>query len=176
MSVAEQASVNQWTGHWSTQTWTPCFVYDGVTSKSGRDMYQACHNKGPSVTIIRTKTGRRFGGYLSSGWLADSFVNNAGWYKEDKSRLFSLDYKEVSSPVYYGVAVLYLPKWGPSMPGPSWGKGPDIAVSSSLKTGTMAMGKSYRAVFKGCGSACKYWFAGAPSFGVSRIEVFYRDK
>ena len=45
------------------------------------DFHKLCDNKGPTVTILKTSTGKRFGGYTSVSW--ESL--DIGKYKADSS-------------------------------------------------------------------------------------------
>lgn len=51
-----------------------------------RDFHQRCDNKGPTVTLFKTSTGKRCGGYAGVSW------DTCGKYKTcDKSFLISFD-------------------------------------------------------------------------------------
>lgn len=48
--------------------------------------YEKCGNKGPTISLIQTKKGRRFGGFTKANWI---YSDNA--YKDNSAFLFSLN-------------------------------------------------------------------------------------
>ena len=52
----------------------------------GSKFYTLCVNKGPTISFIRTKKGRRFGGFTMVEW-----ENKYKIYKDNNAFLFSLD-------------------------------------------------------------------------------------
>ena len=60
---------------------------DGET---GKDFHYRCDNKGPTVSLFKTSTGRRFGGYTKEKW-----GEGSGKFKADSSAfLMSFDYQQ----------------------------------------------------------------------------------
>jgi len=62
--------------------------------RGSRDTYKAarfhelCDNKGPTISMIKSKCGRIFGGYTSAPW-----TSLRGYKKDEKAFLFSLTQK-----------------------------------------------------------------------------------
>jgi hypothetical protein len=67
-------------------------MHPNLESKDGdliKTFHEKCDNKGPTVMIIKTTTGYRFGGYNPLFW------DQSGSYKNDKlTFIFSLDKKK----------------------------------------------------------------------------------
>jgi TLD len=88
LQLAEQELLIKWldlVGH------IPKFnlLYRGTrdTFKAGR-FHELCDNKGPTISIIKSKCGKVFGGYTSQAW-----TSVRGYKKDEKSFLFSLTNK-----------------------------------------------------------------------------------
>ena len=52
---------------------------------------QKCANKGPTISLIKTKKGRRFGGFSKVEWKA---VEQNKFFQDNSAFLFSLEYRE----------------------------------------------------------------------------------
>ena len=67
----------------------------------GRTFYTKCVNKGPTISLIKTKKGRRFGGFTMVEW-----INKFQILKDNNAFLFSLDnmnkYKILKSKLAIG--------------------------------------------------------------------------
>ena len=61
-----------------------------LEENSWRDFHNYCDNKGPTIVLCESTTGKRFGGYTSVSW----DLKNAG-YHDINAFLFSLDNKKI---------------------------------------------------------------------------------
>ena len=61
-----------------------------LEENSWRDFHNYCDNKGPTIVLCESTTGKRFGGYTSVSW----DLKNTG-YKDINAFLFSLDNKKI---------------------------------------------------------------------------------
>ena len=61
-----------------------------LEENSWRDFHNYCDNKGPTIILCESTTGKRFGGYTSVSW----DLKNAG-YNDINAFLFSLDNKKI---------------------------------------------------------------------------------
>ena len=50
------------------------------------DFHSRCDNKGPTVTIFKSSTGRRMGGYTGVSWQSSGF-----WNEDSSAFLISFD-------------------------------------------------------------------------------------
>ena len=57
-----------------------------LKENTNNDFHRLCDNKGPTVTLIESTKGKRFGGYTSLDWDSTS-----GWKNDLEAFLFSLD-------------------------------------------------------------------------------------
>lgn len=80
----------------------------------GRDFHSRADNKGPTVTIFKTNTGRIFGGYLKQSW-----ASGATYIGDSEAFLFSVDKQEVNpvQPGAAGYAAYSYPGYGPTFGG-----------------------------------------------------------
>ena len=101
-------------------------------SKNGdsyKDFYKFCGNKGPTVTIILTTKGLRFGGFTKLSWKKPkNGPDNSKYYEDKDAFIFSLDKKKKYllkvDKINYAVCM-----W--SDQGPSFGDGNDLQISNN---------------------------------------------
>ena len=76
---------------------------DGDTNK---DFYNKCKKKGATISFIKTKKGRRFGGFTKAEWTDDK-----GWItlKDENPFLFSLDNREKFDIIESKTAIRCIP-------------------------------------------------------------------
>lgn len=130
---------------------------------STSDFHSKCDNKGPTITIIQSSTGYKFGGYTSVNW--DIACNN---YKKDElAFLFSLDKNEKYS-IKKGCEEKAI--WTGNGYGPIFG-GHDLLFSDSMTEKSSAnycnAPISYNTKEKGGLTGGQY------NFLVQEIEVFH---
>ena len=89
------------------------------------DFYRLCENKGPTITIVLTTEGLKFGGYTSISWSnPNNEGNNTKYYEDKNAFIFSLDKKKKYYPKAndkYQVCMY-------SDRGPSFGGGNDLSL------------------------------------------------
>ena len=93
------------------------------------DFYKFCGNKGPTIIIILTKNGHRFGGFTKISWKnPKNGADNYKYYEDKDAFIFSLDKKKKyilkSDKIKFAVCM-----W--SDQGPSFGDGNDIQISNN---------------------------------------------
>ena len=73
--------------------------------------HQKCNGISPTVSIIKTTKGYKFGGYTEKKW-----ENNSGgiWIKDDKSFVFSFDHMKIYNHIQGKDAVLHNNEFGPT--------------------------------------------------------------
>lgn len=97
----------------------------GIDGDSVAKFHEKCDDKINTLTLIKSKNGRRFGGFTSVSW------DMRRSYKYDKrSFLFSLDNKEV---YYIKDGNEKYAIWGGPEDGPSFGYGCDILLKNGCK-------------------------------------------
>lgn len=84
------------------------------------DFHSKCDNKLNTVTFIKDKNGKIFGGFANQKWNQD---NN--WISDSNAFIFSLDNNEI---YYYSNNGNQI--YGSSSNGPIWGDGNDIKITS----------------------------------------------
>jgi hypothetical protein len=72
--------------------------------------HELCDNKGPTITIYKSKADMVFGGFTQQSW--DSYT---GYYKNDeKAFIYSIDRKQIYRVVDAENAIFCHSNWGPS--------------------------------------------------------------
>lgn len=99
--------------------------------------HKKCDGKKPTITFIKTKKNRRFGGYTEKCWNESS----GKYVVDENSFLFSIDEKEkypVSQPKYS----IYNNEWD----GPTFGGGHDLYVSNfcNQNNESYSLGRDYK--------------------------------
>ena len=87
---------------------------------SGNAFHSKCDNERNTVTFVKAKNGRRFGGFTEKGWNSDG-----RWFIDLNTFLFSLDTKECY--FYKEGSCMY----GGSYYGPEWGGGSDLYLDDN---------------------------------------------
>ena len=81
-----------------------------INGDNSSTFHLLCDDKFPTLTLIKTKTGFRFGGYTTMPWKSDSLV----FYKDDLAFLFSLDKKMKYLPENSEEAICCISGCGPT--------------------------------------------------------------
>ena len=133
-------------------------LYRASRDGDSTQFHSKCNGKLNTLTFVKDKKERRFGGFASQSWHS----NNA-WISDDKSFLFSLDFYEC----YYfntGNSI-----YGCSSSGPRWGGGADLQLASgclSNNSSTANQSGSYNYNGK------NYCLCGASNFQVQDYETY----
>jgi hypothetical protein len=136
----------------------------------GRDFHRLCDNKGATVTVIRSKEGYVFGGYVDQSWNSSS-----GYVASSSAFLFSLVRPSSSVAVRLplnGMNNEYA-MYCDSSNGPTFGGGHDIDVYDSANTNSNSytdLGYTYT-LSDGIEDGTTF-FTGAPNFQASGVEVY----
>ena len=127
---------------------------DGDSSSS---FHSKCNGKSYTVTFIKTKSGKKFGGFAYSSW-----YSNNQWISDSYVFVFSLDNNEC----YYYNSNGYM-IYGHSSYGPYFGSG-DIVISS----GCLSNNSSYTSQSSFNYKGKNYALNGNSSFQVEDYEVY----
>ena len=84
----------------STHGWSP------------KTFHELCDDKGPTITIFKTKANRVFGGFTQQSWDSES-----EWIKDDKAFIYSIDKKKIYRVVDAQEAIFCGSNWGPTFGG-----------------------------------------------------------
>ena len=70
---------------------TLTLLFRGSTHGWSPDKFhQLCDDKGPTITIMKSKAARVFGGFTQLSW-----GGNSGWKKDEKAFIYSIDRKQI---------------------------------------------------------------------------------
>lgn len=144
-------------------------------SFSAQKFHNICDNKGPTLTVIKTKNSRICGGYLNLSWNS----NSAYLFDNDKkSFLFRLtNVNDVNQPqIFPLVNSKMFPTQGPKtmFGNPQWGPvfgEAELAISSDCNSSS----SSYSTPLKGFSIPSSDYLTGSTHFIVSEYEVWKID-
>ena len=89
---------------------TETLLFRGSTHGWSPDKFhQLCDDKGPTITIFKSKADRVFGGFTQQSWDDKSFYK-----KDEKAFIFSIDRKQIYRVVQAQNAIYSHSGWGPS--------------------------------------------------------------
>ena len=72
-----------------------------------------CNDKGPTITIMKSKAARVFGGFTQESW-----NKSGGVFKKDETAfIFSMDRQQIYRPQDTQKAIFCYSSWGPSFGG-----------------------------------------------------------
>jgi hypothetical protein len=75
-----------------------------------------CDDKGPTITIFKSKANRIFGGFTQESWDSKS-----SWKIDEKAFIFSMDRKQIYRVVNANLAICCVDFWGPNFGGNTLG-------------------------------------------------------
>jgi hypothetical protein len=137
---------------------------------SCRRFHELCDKKGPTVTIIKSRKGKLFGGFTPIPW--ESL--NGQWTedKELKTFLFSITHSTKHKLLYANRATYHLNLWGPY-----FGSGHDIYITDGCDNTTENQAQlKYNYDISNLSSGDKAnvasYLAGEPNFSVLEYEVY----
>jgi hypothetical protein len=76
--------------------------------------HELCDDKGPTITVIKSKAGRVFGGFAMQSW--DS--KTGGFKADEKAFIYSIDRQQIYRVIHAQKALYCRPGCGPSF---GWG-------------------------------------------------------
>jgi len=134
---------------------------DGMTASS---FHQKADNKGPTYTVIKSSTGKIFGGFVDESWTSrNNYITTKGTFLfsiTDKTKHELINANTPCSTAAYDY----------SSYGPTWGGGHDIYLNSDFTQNSNYCNKSsYN--FTDCNT-----LTGGYNFQCEEVEVFSLDK
>jgi len=148
---------------WSNRKFKPIFR----GSKDGHNasaFHKACDNKGPTVTVIRSKAGKIFGGFIDLPW-----KSSGNYLSTNKSWIYSVTEKkkyEMNDPNTYTQYGGY----DNSSYGPTFGGGHDIYLANDWTSNSNYCNRhSYN-------FTDNTTLTGGYNFQVEDVEVYSLDK
>ncbi len=131
---------------------------DGFGSK---DFHSKCDNKSYTVSFVKSKEGKRFGGFTDVEW------DQSGWKKGSNGFIFSLDNNEIYYNKYSSYNIYCY-----SNLGPTFGGGFDFCISNNCDKNKYSYDNSSHSYdIKGK----KYALAGKHKFYVEDYEVYKKE-
>ena len=124
---------------------------------SASNFHSKCDGKSKTVTFIKTKSGKRFGGFAYSSWHSSN-----QWISDSNVFVFSLDNQEC---YYYNSSGYMI--YGSSSCGPYFGCGPDFNISNNCFSNNSSTNQS-SFDYKGK----NYALNGTSNFQVEDYEVY----
>lgn len=112
---------------------------DGDTAE---EFYNKCENKGPTITIVLSTDGNRFGGYTSLSWKKPNFFQ---YYPDEKAFIFSLNKGEKYFPIEkekYNAVCMWVDR------GPTFGGGNDLTIENNCLKNNKSHNKQKSYQFK----------------------------
>eukprot|EP01132_Coremiostelium_polycephalum_P008092 gene8092-9958_t len=157
--------INEWGGFPSNRKWKSIYQAskDGFSAST---FHQKCNNKGPTITIIWSKTGNIFGGYTSLNWTSSNTYQNDPQsflflLKNSRNQSMKFPYRTTPHSIYDNVSY-----------GPTFGNGHDLHISDNSNTGSNSytnMNNSYG--FQNT-TGDPYILSGSHKFSVDEIQVY----
>ena len=120
--------------------------------------HSKCDGKQNTVTFVKTRNGRKFGGFAHSAW-----NTNGSWITDSKVFVFSLNNYECYYYNNNGNMIL-----GSSSYGPYFGAGPDLYLNNGCMSSTNSSTSQSSFEYKGK----TYALNGTSSFQVEDYEVY----
>jgi predicted nucleic acid-binding Zn-ribbon protein len=162
LKAADFAQIKKWLEkEFQNKKWKLIFkgTKDGQNATA---FHKNCNNKGPTVTVIKSKAGKIFGGFLDKAWAStNNYVNTS------RSFLFSITakakYEQNSGYNTYGA-------YDYSSYGPSFGGGHDIYLANDWTTNSNYCNRH------SFNFPDNTTLTGGYNFTVEEVEVFSLDK
>ena len=133
-------------------------LYRASRDGDGNQFHSKCDGKSNTITFVKSKNGRKFGGFANKEW-----NSNNSWINDPNAFVFSLDYNEC---YYYNNTGSMI--YGSSSYGPSWGGGYDLYLSngclSNNESGTTQSSFDYKGK--------KNTLSGTSNFQVEDYETY----
>ena len=98
---------------------TLTLLFRGSTHGWSPDKFhQLCDNKGPNITICKSKAHKVFGGFTQESWKEDyDYAASTYFKKDEKAFIYSIDRKQIYRVVDAQNAIFGHPSWGPNFGG-----------------------------------------------------------
>lgn len=139
---------------------------------SAKEFHKHCDTKGPTLTLIKSKTGRAFGAFSTTSWMNDK---NGKYYSAPGSFLFSVQGQKKFDLLnqYDSGAIFCFFEYGPT-----FGSGYDLFLSDCCDKNEESysnLGSSFKVdnkMFESRSSEARSFFANSYYFTVDEYEVF----
>ena len=95
-----------------------------VADFNSMSFHRLCNGKGPTLTVVKSSNGKRFGGYASVSW-----ENRQQYVRDDNAFLFSLDLKKCFKKKVKNSSLYDHTDYGPT-----FGEGHDLYISNECKS------------------------------------------
>ena len=126
--------------------------------ESATNFHTKCNGKSNTVTFVKTKNGKKFGGFANSPW-----NSNGSWISDSNVFVFSLNNNECYYYNNNGNAIL-----GSSSYGPYFGGGPDLCLGNNCLSNSNSTTSQSSFQYNGR----SYALNGTSSFQTEEYEVY----
>lgn len=133
---------------------------------SASQFHSSCDGQGPTLTVIRTDKGYRFGGFTSQNWSGSSSGSSVN---DPTAFLFSLEYKEqylISDSTNGSNAIYNYYTYGPT-----FGSANDICIANNCSQNYSSY-TNFPYYFGGKSCFCRGLTGGYYNFKVDELEVY----
>ena len=128
VKLDEKKIINDWIDPYNEKDITSEILFrSNVDGDSSNTFHTKCNGKGPTITFIKTTSGKRIGGFANISW-----ASTGGYRADPDAFIFSLDtpqkfvqYRNFNDAIYDH------PSYGPT-----FGNGHDLYVASGCKSNT----------------------------------------
>jgi hypothetical protein len=79
--------------------------------------HELCDEKGPTITVMKSKAGRVFGGFAMQSWDSET----GGFKADEKAFIYSIDRQQIYRVIHAQKALWCYSSWGPSFGGNALG-------------------------------------------------------
>ena len=126
VKLDEKKIINDWLDPYNEKDITSEILFrSNVDGDNSNTFHTKCNGKGPTITFIKTTTGKRIGGFASISWASTN-----GYRADPEAFIFSLDtpqkcvqYRNFNYAIYDN-----------SSYGPTFGNGHDIYIANGCKS------------------------------------------
>jgi hypothetical protein len=135
-------------------------------SFSASQFHSSCDNNGPTLTVVRTDKGYRFGGFTSQSWTSNSSGSSVN---DPTAFLFSLEYKEhypISDSTNGNNAIYNYYTYGPT-----FGSTNDICIADNCSKNYSSY-TNFPYYYGGKSCFCRGLTGGYYNFKVDELEVY----
>jgi hypothetical protein len=89
---------------------TLTLLYSGSTHGWERSKFhELCDEKGPTITVMKSKAARVFGGFAMQSWDSE----DKGWKADEKALIYSIDRQQIYRVIHTHKAIYCYSSYGP---------------------------------------------------------------
>ena len=75
---------------------TLTLLYSGSTHGwDDHKFHELCDEKGPTITVMKSKAGRVFGGFTMQSWDSRDWESDSKWKADEKAFIYSIDRQQI---------------------------------------------------------------------------------